>query len=213
MGHEIDFTIADFAADLRAPTPSAAAELIAPDTAELLRQLAAAGQYLVRRFTERLATARESLQNFAGGRPGREPRRRVLEERQRLDTLEDALRRAAEGALQQAKMELDRTACRLRLDDLQRSLDSRRQVLAARHDKMETLLCCERQSLAARLHGAADLLRVLGLQATLERGYSITTNVDGRVVRSAMGVPVGQRLITRLSDGELLSTVNEDRVG
>ena len=208
VGHEIDFTIADFAADLRAPTPSAAAELIAPDTADLLRQLAAAGQYLARRFAERLAVARESLENFAGGRPGREPRRRVLEERQRLDALEDELRRAAVEALQQARTGLERTTSGLRLGDLQNSLDSRRQLLAARHDKMETLLCCERQSLAARLHRAADLLRVLGPQATLERGYSITTDAYGTIIATANAMQRGDQLVTRFHDGEVNSTVS-----
>ena len=207
VGHEIDFTIADFAADLRAPTPSAAAELIAPDTAELLRQLAAARQYLGRRFAERLAVARNSLENFAGGRPGREPRRRVLEERQRLDALENALGQAAADALQRAKLRLDQTICSLRLGDLKSALNSYRQLLAARHDKMETLLCCERQSLSARLHGAADLLRVLGPRATLERGYSITTNVRGEIITAAALVRAGELLTTHLHDGNVVSTV------
>ena len=210
VGHEIDFTIADFAADLRAPTPSAAAELIAPDTAELLRQLAAAGQYLVRRFAERLAVARDALQNFAGGRPGREPRRRVLEERQRLDALEDTLRQTAIAALLHTRMELERTTCCLRLGDLQNSLETRRQFLTARQDKMDTLLCCERQGLAARLQGAADLLRVLGPQATLERGYTITTNARGELLDAAASVRPGDQLVTRFRDGNVVSTVSRE---
>ena len=209
VGHEIDFTIADFAADLRAPTPSAAAELIAPDAAELLRQVAAAGQYFTRRFSERLAVARESLGNFAGGRRGREPRRRVQEERQRLDALEDTLRQAAAAAVLRTRMELERTTCCLRVGDLQNSLATRRQFLAARRDKMDTLLCCERQSLTARLQGVADLLRVLGPQATLERGYSITTNVRGEIINTAASVRPGDRLSTRLHDGSMASTVTE----
>ena len=147
VGHEIDFTIADFAADLRAPTPSAAAELIVPDTADLLRQLAGAGQFFNRRFLDRVTDARERLGNLSRGTLTREPRRRVQEERQRLDLMEDALRRTATAALQ----DIPRPSGRKKL------LPARRRFPALAgtacpasskwREKLETVLCCEQEKI------------------------------------------------------------------
>ena len=209
VGHEIDFTIADFAADLRAPTPSAAAELIAPDTAELLRQLDGAGQFFNRQLLDRVTRARESLRNFSRGTLGREPRRRAQDERQRLDLLEDTLRRVATTALHDFRVRLDEKSCCLRVADFRRSLELRTRLLQSWREKLDTLLCCEQEKLRARLAHAESLLRVLGPQATLARGYSITLDGDRRVIRDAAGVRPGQRLVTLLGDGEIRS-VTED---
>ena len=179
IGHEIDFTIADFAADLRAPTPSAAAELIVPDTADLLRQLTAAGQFLNRQLGERVANARERLQGTARGALNREPRRRIEDERQRLDHLEETLNRAAKTTLQELRSRLDEKNCCLRMAGPQRSLTLRAQIVQSLREKMSDQLCCQRERLHARLHASEGLLRVLGPQATLARGYSITLNAAG----------------------------------
>ncbi len=210
VGHEIDFTIADFAADLRAPTPSAAAELIVPDTADLLRQLGGLGEFFNRQLLDRVTNARESLRNFSRGTLGREPLRRVQDDRQRLDQMEDALRRTATAALQTFRGRLDEKSCCLRVGDFQRSLKLRTQLLHTWGEKLETLLCCERQALRARLSQAENLLRVLGPQATLTRGYSVTTDADGKVIRSVADVRAGQTVITRLADGSLRSTANQE---
>ncbi len=207
IGHEIDFTIADFAADLRAPTPSAAAELIVPDTAELLRQLAAAGQFLNRQLIERVSNARERLQTTARGALSREPRRRTQDERQRLDALEEALGRSAKAALQGLRSRLDEKNCCLRMAGPQRSLELRAQIVRALREKMDDLQCCAQERLRARLRTAESLLRVLGPQATLQRGYSITVNSQGGIVRGVAGVTSGERLTTKLHDGEIISTV------
>ncbi len=209
IGHEIDFTIADFAADLRAPTPSAAAELIVPDTAELLRQLAAAGQFLNRQLIERVSSARERLQVTARGALNREPRRRIEDERQRLDLLEESLGRAAKATLQELRSRLDEQNCCLRMAGPQRSLELRAQILRAMREKMSDQLCCQRERIQARLRTSESLLRVLGPQATLERGYSITMDHTGEIVRSAAQSHPGQSLVTRLSDGDVVSTVVE----
>ena len=208
VGHEIDFTIADFVADLRAPTPSAAAELIVPDTADLLRQLGGLGEFLNRQLLDRVTNARETLRNFSRGTLGREPLRRVQDDRQRLDQLEDALRRMATAALQNFRSRLDEKSCCLRVGDFQRSLKLRGQLLQTWGEKLETLLCCEQQRLRARLSQAENLLRVLGPQATLSRGYSVTTDDSGKVIRSTKDMRVGQRLITRLADGRLHSVAD-----
>ncbi len=207
IGHEIDFTIADFAADLRAPTPSAAAELIVPDTAELLRQLTAAGQFLNRQLTERVAGARERLQGTARGALHREPRRRIEDERQRLDHLEESLDRAARATVQALRSRLDEKNCCLRMAGPQRSLALRAQIVQSLREKLGDQLCCQRERLQARLRTSESLLRVLGPQATLERGYSITTDEAGEIMRSAALSRAGQRLVTRLHDGTVVSTV------
>lgn len=209
VGHEIDFTIADFVADVRAPTPSAAAELIAPDTGELLRQLSGATQFLNRRLLDAIEASRERVQVFARGALQREPRRRMLDERQRLDALEEALHRAAAFALQHFRARLDEKGCCLRVGDFQRSLALRAQLLDSWREKLSTLLCCEQGKLSARLHAAQGLLRVLGPQATLERGYSITVNEQGEVIRTAAMTSVGQRIITHFSNSKLTSTLEQ----
>jgi exodeoxyribonuclease VII large subunit len=106
IGHEIDFTIADFAADVRAPTPSAAAELVVPDRSEWLRSLAAASQRLQAAARRRLARARERL-GWLGGRLARvHPRERLAMRAQRLDDLEARLGRAFERHLTSARTRL-----------------------------------------------------------------------------------------------------------
>ena len=208
VGHEIDFTIADFAADLRAPTPSAAAELIVPDTADLLRQLASVGQFFNRQLQDRVTTAWEALRNLSRGTLGREPRRRVQEDRQRLDLMEDSLRRAATTALHEFRRRLDEKSCCLRVGDFQRSLTLRTQLLQTWREKIDTVLCCHQEKLRGRLSQAENLLRVLGPVATLARGYSVTTDVTGKVVRAVADVRDGQILLTRLVDGSVYSTAN-----
>ena len=210
VGHEIDFTIADFAADLRAPTPSAAAELIAPDTAALRERLDAAAAGFERELRDRVERARERLDSLATGPLEKEPRRRLLDARQRLDLAEESLARAAAGGLRIFRARLDEKGCCLRASGLQPLLALRAHGVAALRDKLEVLFCCEQGKVKARLHAAESLLRVLGPQATLERGYSITTLRDtGEIVRGTSAVAAGSQLVTRLADGEVHSTAQD----
>ena len=89
----------------------------------------------------------------------------------------------------------------------QRSLELRTQILQTLREKLDDLLCCSRERLQARLRASEGLLRVLGPQATLARGYSITMNAAGGIVQSVAEVGSGEKLTTRLHDGEIVSAV------
>lgn len=160
VGHETDFTIADFAADARAPTPTAAAEMAAPSRAELLGRLATCVQRLAREMRRRLEYAAQGLDGWA---------RRLVHPAARLAAHRDLV---------------------LQL--------SARLAFALAH-------CVHRSG--ARLERLQAALAGLDPTAVLARGYSITYDAGGAVLRDAANVKEGERLRTRLASGELLVVV------
>jgi exodeoxyribonuclease VII large subunit len=186
IGHEIDVTLTDFAADVRAPTPSAAAEIVVPDRAEY-----AAG---LRRATDRLRNAMERDLAAAG--------RHVAAERRVLDGLAPANRLAA--ARERAGGLLDRATSAV-LGRL--ATDARR--LERSGAELPVFATSRLQRAGAGLDAAAAALAVLGPQATLDRGYAIVRRVsDGSVVRSPIEAPPGTGLALRVAAGELAATVD-----
>jgi len=187
VGHEVDVTLADFAADVRAPTPSAAAELAVPDRAELSASLALGA--------ERMRGAAALALDTATGK--------VAAERRLLDQLHPAARLAA--SRERAGELLDRAtrAARLRLAEGRR----REERLAERLP----LLIARRTSLAAsQLAAAAAALGALGPGATLERGYAIVRRTsDGAVVRAPDEARSGTALAIRVSGGEFPATAGD----
>jgi exodeoxyribonuclease VII large subunit len=184
VGHEIDFTIADFAADLRAPTPSAAAELIAPDGAALARHLAQMSQRLTRESRTRLDTAE-----------------------QRLDLASEALHRAIHERLTALRSWLAERATSLRAHRPDQIVRFRHQALAALAAQLAERFTRAFALRRLRFDRAADHLRLLSPEATLARGYTITTQADGRVVTDATAVRPGDRLRTQTAQGEFTSEV------
>jgi exodeoxyribonuclease VII large subunit len=184
VGHEIDFTIADFAADLRAPTPSAAAELIAPDGAELARHLGQLGLRLAREGRGQL----DALQ-------------------QRLDLATDALQQAMHARLAALRTWLAERAASLRAHRPDQIVRLRRQALTTLATQLIERLAHTFARRGERFARAAGHLRLLSPEATLARGYTITTHADGRVVTEAGAVRPGDRLRTQTARGEFTSKV------
>ena len=206
IGHEIDFTIADFVADLRAPTPSAAAELIAPDSAELARRLSQTANTLRGKVEGTVLNGKKQLAFITRGVLRREPQRRIAEASQRIDFLGEELARGAVARVANDRQRMSAWLARLR---------GRRpdQMIALRQQSIHSLLArlCEianrrAQTDALRLRRAAGMLRLLAPEATLERGYSMTMDRHGNILRSSSDIELGAEISTLLARGSKLGS-------
>jgi len=205
IGHEIDFTIADFAADLRAPTPSAAAEILAADRTEVLARLRQDFSRLTRACANRLELLTARLNTSRRSALFREPVRRVMELLQTLDRRADTLKQNAVLRLERERNLFDRLASRLLGQLPVRAIGDSRlrcQLLAQRiTEAVKRELTARR----ARLERAAGVLHALNPQATLTRGYTITMDAEGHPLTSVKGIDAGMLLRTRFHDGEAQS--------
>jgi len=207
VGHEIDFTIADLVADLRAPTPSAAAELLSPDQLDSLEQL----QGLLQRFSnlagQSLTWRKERLGWMA--RRLRRPDRRLQDHAQTLDRLELQLKRVLRNRLQQAAalLALQQRAL-IAVSPAQKLSQQRTQLTAL----SQRLAHSGRRHLDQGREQLASLSRNLNAVsplAVLDRGFSISLTESSQVVRQTTDVAPGQTLVTRLADGTVHSSVTE----
>lgn len=207
VGHEIDFTIADFVADLRAPTPSAAAELIAPDVFALQGDLVSRRSALDRLIRQALEIRRLQFRRLLEAPYFREPRRLIIERQQRVDQLEMRLWEMWKNAIQQRRSDIGKILAFLSAFRPDRLLQAKREQLAGLEMRLTWNASSKLGSCKARVAEMTNFLRLLGPRQTLERGYSITLDANGRVVRSIKGLKVGDRIHTILADGEADSVV------
>jgi len=188
VGHEIDFTIADFVADVRAATPSAAAEIIT-EGMFASREFVADAPLRLRQIARRqLARASENFDSLAGRLSRLHPRRRLNESFQRLDDFQSGLLRGLKSGVRGRTVSLENLSGRfLRVRPAQ--------LLKRRREALRQL---EHQ------------LNLLGPEQVLSRGYSITTDVaSGKVLRDATKIQSGQKIKTRLKAGEIVSEVQK----
>ena len=207
VGHEIDFTIADFVADLRAPTPSAAAELIVPDTVELLRMLEGRSAFLHRRVATALETARVHLAGLTRSALFREPVQRIEQASQRADLAEQALHRSLAARLDEFRQRVGELESRIRRHRPDQILALHAQRLGSLRNALAERFNQHLRARKDRLARSADMLRLLSPEHTIGRGYSITSMPDGTVVRSTADVAAGGEIHTRVRDGKLISVV------
>jgi len=189
VGHEIDFTISDFVADVRAATPSAAAEII----------------------TEGVFASRQWVANLVRRMAQAHPRRRLDESLQRLDDLQAGLLRCTKQGVNGRSVAWQNLATRLRQVRPKQLLKQRRELLKASQRRLRELTHVHLRNWKNHFGATESRLRLLGPEQVLGRGYSITMDAaTSKVLRDANQVKAGQQLKTRLKKGEVFSNVEND---
>jgi exodeoxyribonuclease VII large subunit len=207
VGHETDFTIADFTADLRAPTPSAAAELITEAHHKIADHLATQSHRLERAVGFQLLQAHQRLAQLPMSRA--ESRVVTLLHRleQRLDDATQRMDAAVTNQLRRAQNRIAELAAAVLHHDPRQKLAHARQILADFRARMDR--CLERliESSSGRLGALDARLRSLSPLAVLDRGYALVLSTNGMLIRSTAQIGTGDQLTTRLADGSFVSRV------
>jgi exodeoxyribonuclease VII large subunit len=212
VGHETDFTIADFAADLRAATPSAAAELVVHRKEDFINELRERGRRMTQVLRLRLSEARERLTTLRMHRVFQTMLTRLAERAQRVDDYVVEFHRLIREKLHESRQAWLAGSAGILRYDFRRLVNLKRAGLAEGEMKLATGFARLLAARRSRLAQAVAILHERGPLTILNRGYSITRDAQGRIVRDAADVSIGDDLSIRLARGELGATVREKKV-
>ncbi|MEQ8206461.1 MAG: exodeoxyribonuclease VII large subunit, partial [Woeseia sp.] len=208
VGHEVDFTIADFVADLRAPTPSGAAELAVPDQAEWLRGLQATAQHLSKIMQRRLDDMAQSVDWLARRLAQSSPAATVTRQTERLQNARQRLMLAVRHNLTLHERRTEQWQSRLLRFDPSSRLDKNAWQLQLLRERLGRAASGRLKDLQQSLAITARALDSVSPLATLERGYAIVTDSqNGAVLHDADEVEIGSSIRAKLANGDLLATV------
>ena len=207
IGHETDFTIADFAADLRAPTPSAAAELITEAQHKIAEHLANQSHRLERATRFQLLQARQSLTHLPISRTESRISALLHRSAQRLDDFAFRLEAALIAQLRQCQDRVADLAAAVLRHDPRQALAEARERLQALSTRIDRSLERTLRRAAVRIGAVDARLHSLSPLAVLDRGYALVVSADGALIRSTTQIAAGKKLTTRLADGSFTSRV------
>lgn len=204
VGHEIDFTIADFVADLRAPTPSAAAELVVVNCEELLKELEHHTLHLYRQIKQKLQHFQQNIVWVKKHLQQQHPKRRLVEQQQRLDFCEVTLLRLQNKFLQMHQANLNNLQMKIKSLTPLHQIRHRYQELNLHQQYFQHEIVNALESKRQMLIKLSAQLDTLSPLATLTRGYAIATRThDGKVLRKASEVNVSDEINLRLMEGSV----------
>lgn len=211
VGHEVDFSISDLVADLRAPTPTAAAEMLSPDQSALRQRLAQLRQSLVQRADWLLSRKRDQLSNLRN--QIRHPGERIREQQQRCDELDIRLQRAIKINLVYPRDRLKALSLRLELQNPARHLQRKREQIVELRNRLDSRIeqLLERRRMQLGQH--AGRLNAISPLSTLDRGYALAQRDNGKLARDASNLNVGDMLRIRLQKGSVDTRVTDINSG
>ena len=208
VGHETDFTIADFTADLRAPTPSAAAELALPDKAVFEKRVYEQKSLLVQYIRNHTKNMKKTLQDLSSRL--KSPKRRVDELRIRITDRQDRMENALKNGLYLKRQQAEHFSGRLMAESPGKRIVYHRQSVNGLHARLERSINKEVSNRRAELKTFHAGLESLNPMAVLQRGYSITRRQsDRRILYDPQDVENGERIETVLAKGDLISKVEK----
>jgi exodeoxyribonuclease VII large subunit len=207
IGHETDFTIADFVADLRAPTPSAAAELVIQPRQQLLDQIAASQRKLVQAARYRIAQSARRLHEIGVDRATAVLHRAIGRRAQRVDELDYRSREQIRAAIEGRKRRLQVAEARLRRQDVRLRYAQARHRLESAENALVQAIRWRLAKARNRWSPAVANLTQLSPLKILNRGYALVQTPEGRLVKAPADAPVGMDLRVRLADGSVDATV------
>lgn len=211
VGHEVDVTLADFAADLRAPTPSVAAELLVPDRNDLLQRLRALARRLQSTHAARMRDAIQRTDRAALRLQALRPEARLALLRDRREAAWQRLLQAWSRAQMAREARVRHASAILRGRHPAERLAALRERLAGLEPRARAATVRHLQRRTLQLHALARSLEAVSPLATVARGYAILQHTDGRVVRRRDDARAGEVLDARLQDGTLRVRVEDDR--
>jgi exodeoxyribonuclease VII large subunit len=212
VGHETDFTIADFVADLRAPTPSAAAELVVHRKQDFLTELENRARRMAQIIRLQLSEARQRLTELRMHHAFQTLTTRLAERAQRVDDAVASLERSMRSRLNVARQEWLQASAGVVRYDFRRLLGLKRAALDDRWGRFSAAL---RRFLTERHNRLAQVEAILKERSPLtilQRGYSITRDAAGKIIRDAEAVALGSDISVRLARGELDATVKDRKL-
>jgi exodeoxyribonuclease VII large subunit len=209
VGHETDYTILDFVADLRAPTPSAAAEMVIRSRQEVEEQSEGLRERLARAMRYRLLMGRQALTELAQHGAFRRMMEAIHQRQQKLDDLGYRLERAERQRLEQQRRRWETAAAAVRHYDARRLLGGMRQQLDARMAAITAAVRTRLLERRSRLEQLAGQIEALSPLAILGRGYALVFDSSGKLLKDATRVKPGDEIAARLARGQLTATVKK----